>query len=342
MKEIYLAIPDIGDSELRVTIENLFDTADRPDAIHVGVCHSIPLKDPRVINKIYNEYSSYKNIKHHFINSYRSTGVSFGRKGAAINYSGEDFYMQVDSHTMFKENWDAVCLEYYLESENKFNTNKVILSAYLPGYQYVSETERNFVYDSMPYYCYYFSNQNNDEYKKIIKSESNKTSWNENTDKYDKFKSDYSDYFINMQLHSAFGEISSEERLILSRKLAANFMFARGDLGRNYNKLFPIDTYFFEEEYLISIEAINMGYIFVHPNLNLPLGHLYSGEFNEFYPSRPMVEYNEKIYDGLRYQLFNYLNNQQNQNKIKKYCEWAGLIYPELDSISTHYIPNTI
>jgi hypothetical protein len=337
---IYVAVPDIGDPELDITIENLFESASNPNNIYVGLCHSIPFKNKKYIDDINNRFKKYKNIKHHFLNSYRSVGVSFGRKGAIQNYSDEDFFMQIDSHTMFKKNWDKIILDYYLDVEKKLNTKKIILSAYLPGYKYKEKNNRDYINTSKPYYSYFYCENENMNNKKIIKSEMKSVTWNPESKNFQIFQNNNTENFLNMQLISGFGEIDYDnDKILFSRKLAANFIFGRGDIVKDYKKILPIDTYFFEEEYVISIEAFNLGYLFIYPNMNIPLAHLYSGDHNEFYPSRPSVSFDEKIYKDLRNQLFNYLNEKDTQKKIMLYSQYAGLTYPDLNSISGHYVP---
>lgn len=267
MKTIYVSIPDIGDPELDVTVRNLFRSAKYPDRVFVGIGHSIPFKNKKNINDIKKRFSKYINVRHDFINIYRSRGVSYGRKSAIANYNNEDFYLQIDSHTMFIDNWDEFLINSWEEASEEYG-ELTVLTAYLPPYQYKSKSERFFPRGRKGAYPYYVSGKEVESGMRpeVVDSWHN---WYANVPMWMMPNMNHLDHYSFLT-----------EKYELSRKICANFIFSTKKFVEDFNKILPIDAFFFEEEYIMSIESINLGYNLVYPNIELPLGHLYTKLYN--------------------------------------------------------------
>lgn len=318
-------MPDIGDPELEVTVSNLFDSASLPERVHVGIGHSIPFKNKKQIDAINKKFNKYPRTKHCFINIYRSRGVSYGRKAAISNYDNQDFYLQIDSHTLFSDQWDQILIDLFYETQKENNNGKTILTAYLPPYQYSSKNKRTFPRGKKGAYPYYVSGIELESgmNEEIIKS------WSEWYPEIPMWMMPN----LNHEKHYHF----IKDRFVKSRKMCANFIFSTGQFAKDFDKILPIDIFFFEEEYIMSIEAHHMGYNFIYPNVELPLGHLYTDEYNEFYPGRPSVEWELKSHMITRKNFEDYIGSSR--DKIKSYADYAGLTYPDMKTVSVDYIP---
>lgn len=324
MKTIYVSIPDIGDPELDVTVKNLFESSAHPQRIFVGIGHSIPFKNQKYIKDIKKRFGGYSRVKHEFINIYKSRGVSYGRKAAISNYNGEDFYLQIDSHTMFMDDWDELLIS-YLDDVVKEHGELSIITGYLPPYQYVAKDKRIFPRGRMAAYPYYVSGI---EVESGLRPEivNSWTEWYKNVPMW---------MMPNINHSSHYHFLTKKYELI--RKICANFIFSNRKFAEDFDKILPIDCFFFEEEYVMSIEAIDLGYKLIYPNFELPLGHLYTDEFNEFYSGRPSVEFEEKSFFPIRNNFDEYIKSSQ--DKVKQYAEYAGLNYPEMTTLDTKFIP---
>jgi hypothetical protein len=130
MSKIFVSIASYRDPELRPTIKNLLETAANPDdlKICIGWQHSEEdqwdnldeyLEDPRfiILDIPYKE----------------AQGVCWMRSKIQSQYSGEDYYFQLDSHHRFIENWDDILKDQisYLQAKSY---DKPLLSSYVASY----------------------------------------------------------------------------------------------------------------------------------------------------------------------------------------------------------------
>lgn len=343
---IYISVPSVEDTEIFHVAEQAFDEADNPDLIYMGICHSIPFKNKSKIDKI-NKKISGKNISQKFINAYRNVGVGYGRRGAMSMYSEQDYILQVDSHTNFSKSWDTILLDLYHSAPKKMTGNKHMLTAYLPSYQLLENNFRFSPDDNIPRYPCYASLRNrgkgqgldddlklrDERYPNVpwwVTIRSVPGSFNPESDKLPEL----------FPLNNA--ENFLPEGYVYSRKINANFIFGDKRIAEDYNSIYKWDYLFFEEEFIGSIEAHSVGYNMIFPNFKLPLAHLYMDWYNEFYnennrsvpsPSHDRVKESQK-------ETLDYLLDINNQQKIKNYCEYAGLTtFPDFESIDTFYLP---
>lgn len=130
MEKIFVSIAAYRDPELIPTIKDMLDNASNPDAltICIGWQHAEEdswdnldefKSDPRfVIIDI-----PYKEAK----------GVCWIRSEIQKKFSGEAYYLQLDSHHRFIKNWDRV-LKDWLNYFRVKGHGKPLISSYMPGY----------------------------------------------------------------------------------------------------------------------------------------------------------------------------------------------------------------
>jgi hypothetical protein len=326
MTSIYVAIPSVQDTEYNKTLEDIFSNADNPQNVFVGSAHSIPFKNSKIINEIKSDTKKYgDHVRLKFLNKYRSEGVGFGRRESMSMYDGEDYVMQIDSHTMLEPSWDTKILKHYSNAQSFSKSSKTILSCYLPGYQYIDKNSRQFIENRKPMYSCYITEQDKAdgldsdkvEIWESIYSQIPRWTTPSNEDFYEFIGSDYA----------------------FARKLNANFIFSEKIFAEDYNYIVPWDFLFYEEEFIMSVEAFDLGYSFVHPNLDFPLGHIYANQFNDFYSRASAVDPNYARIDEAKRLIFEYFSTKNNKTKLEKYCKYTGLSYPELQSLSLTYLP---
>ena len=133
MKKIFVSIASYRDPELEYTVESAVTNSSGEYQINFGiVCQGVKNEIP--------DLSKYKNISMITMHPRDARGVGFARAKAMDLYKDEDYYLQVDSHSQFIENWDKKLVEIYnktLSIKNK----KVILSAF-PGMYLIENSKR--------------------------------------------------------------------------------------------------------------------------------------------------------------------------------------------------------
>lgn len=122
---IFVSIVSYRDSLLKQTVESLLDNASKPDNITVGVFEQSNHK---------TDLKKYKNVKHMHIPAHSSKGCAWARSHCQEMYEHQDFYFQIDSHTLLDKAWDYYFVQHYYDlyttKVGKKNTRDIILSTY--------------------------------------------------------------------------------------------------------------------------------------------------------------------------------------------------------------------
>jgi hypothetical protein len=118
------------DYELSETILDAIKKSSKINQINFGV-HLCYYTDDIFI-------PSLSNVKYKTIQAPEGLGVGYGRYEANSLYNGEDYYLQVDSHSRFAENWDSLLIECH--KEYVAEGCKPILTAYPANYWYEDGT----------------------------------------------------------------------------------------------------------------------------------------------------------------------------------------------------------
>jgi hypothetical protein len=340
---IFISVPSVEDQEIFHVAEKAFDEADNPDDIYMGICHSVPFKYKKRIDEIKKKITG-KNISQKFINFYRSEGVGYGRINAMSMYSGQDYILQIDGHTNFAKSWDSKVLEMYKSVPKDLAGDKHMLTAYLPGYELLKDNVRNSPDENMPRYPCWTSINNTGTEQGLYPEDLIRNPMYPHIPRWvtvrsvDNLTTKGLPYVIKK---SNIVDNLLPEGYVYSRKINANFIFSDHRLYDDYKYIYPWHYLFFEEEFIGSIEALSRGYNMIFPHFELPLAHLYMDWYNDFYteesrqnPEPSINSYRESIERTDRY-----LQNPNNQLKVKEYCDYAGLSYPEFESVDTFYIP---
>lgn len=123
---IFVSIVSYRDTQLVPTIKNLLFYADNPDQIHVGVISQ---------DREHPDLSFVEKISYTKMNFKYSRGVGYARKLAMELYSGEDFYLQIDSHMRFAKSWDTELINMISVTKEISKNNKVVLSQFPAPYE---------------------------------------------------------------------------------------------------------------------------------------------------------------------------------------------------------------
>ena len=121
-KTLFVSIANYKDPECLFTVRNLLEKASGDLEIHICVFSQIDLED-----RSFDELDSIENVNHVKYDFRKARGVCWARKQCQSYYNNEDYYLQIDSHILFTENWDRLLLEDH-EKALKYG-RKAILTA---------------------------------------------------------------------------------------------------------------------------------------------------------------------------------------------------------------------
>jgi len=300
---IYVSIPSLPDKEIFFTIQQCLSMAKNPQNIRIGIAYYHDLKsdiDPYGIA----EYFNNKNIqiKVYDVSDKNNFGVGKGRNAATQFYNNEKYFLQIDSHTNFKKNWDKKLIKPYKKSLKRYGPN--VLTACLPRYK--RDEQDVTIID--PYARYPI---------------------------YDGFKT-YNPDVPNIQ--NVY--IKTNKKVEYAIKVSASMIFS--EAKNILNNRIPEWVEFWEEEVIQSIEIYNDGLkiLFVqNPPMNhLDFSDVVYG-IND---RKHMSQYFSDNFISKRIEMTNknfkqYLEN--NSEKVKKYEKYAKLSFENKTTQPIGFIP---
>lgn len=131
MSSIFVQLPSYHDFELPKTIINALNQSSGIHTINFGVHHTFYKK-----NEIY--IPDFPNVRKIEVEAPANMGLGLARNLANSLYDGEDYYLQIDSHSRFDKNWD-ISLVGYIKEFKSCGVDKPLLSTY-PGSYFYTES----------------------------------------------------------------------------------------------------------------------------------------------------------------------------------------------------------
>lgn len=307
---IFIAIACIDDEEILSTVSTAFSNASGKYDIHIGIGLLYRNNATKsLVKKISKEYTNVS-VSFEKFNGIKSIGVGKGRKRAQDLYNGEDFFLQVDSHTFFDKLWDSVLVDTFQEAVDIIGDNNVVLTA-IPG-SYINdpivEPEYALRWTRYPGYL-----PGEKFYNSVPK-------WND----FQIIRDNY-----------------NTTKLIPAVKANAALMF--GDKNFANNTGLDSDVMFFDEEVIYSINLIGAGFAMVFPNIEyFPIYHLDSHNTSIGHSRESIHDYvDDDTISRLATEKYNsFINDPENRANCKKYEEYAKIdLRNGYSGTSIPYIP---
>lgn len=124
---IFISIPSYRDPELLRTVKSAIENADRPDLLHFGIV-------AQDIDSAIPNLDFVKNLSLTKMHPKFARGAGFARSEGMKLYNGQDYYIQIDSHTIFTKGWDTKCISIHSRAKELSGNNKIIISAFPQSY----------------------------------------------------------------------------------------------------------------------------------------------------------------------------------------------------------------
>jgi len=135
---IFISIASYRDPELVRTIKSAIDNAKNPNELYF----SVVLQE---FEKFEPDLSWVPKISLTKIHPKNARGAGFARAKAMESYNGEDYYLQIDSHTQFEKNWDLLCIDQLKKAQEISTNNKIILSYFPPAFHVENNKHISFI-----------------------------------------------------------------------------------------------------------------------------------------------------------------------------------------------------
>ena len=224
---IFVSIASYRDPELLPTLRDMFLKAKDPSLIRVGLCWQ------KTENETIEEFLYNDNVRIYECDWKDSKGACWARHIIQKHlYEDEEYYLQLDSHHRFLENWDEHLKNLYYEADSE----KPIIGGY--GTTYWPEKPDEPL--------------KNEPYRIIT---------------FDTFTED-GDIISRPQLISNHKFLKSQNiNLIPARLLSGHFIFTQGHFCREC--IYDPNLYFRGEEITLSARAYTYGYDMFHPTYSI-------------------------------------------------------------------------
>ena len=125
---IFISIASYRDPELQWTIKSAIENANNPDNLYFGVVHQ------GVDSELF-DIQEIKNISLTKMHPKEARGAGYARAKAMELYSGQEYFLQIDSHTRFVPGWDLICIDQLNRAKNISGHSRVLLSYFPAPYE---------------------------------------------------------------------------------------------------------------------------------------------------------------------------------------------------------------
>lgn len=300
---IFIGIPSVKDSELIPTVLNAINYSENKDRVFIGIAYATEFSNKKLNDSLYNSLRKIENISINFVNLNKYYGAGWGRINVSNLYNNQDYYLQIDSHTMFDKNWDTKLIKIFQDAKKRVK-DKIVISGYPSPYSYNINGQRKLSRGSMKLTCPKYIDGTISDRFNIYKD-------------YTNMLPNWDDFFPE--------EIWNNDKEIFfpSPKVSGGFTFGGKEFGMNYRKYYPYAPLFYDEEIIQSVELINDGYNIICPSIDIPISHLYSADINEKGGERNITNPDINKFQEFIKKYEKYLLN--NKEKINFYRKKTGM-----------------
>ena len=241
---IFISIASYQDPLLVSTIFSAYNNAQNKDELIFSICDQSdnPIKA--------SDLAFSHQIRYDHVEPVFSKGPCWARHRAQSFYDDEDYFLQIDSHTQFLENWDSLFKDalWKIEAESKNDDyfSKPIITSYPRGFEVIDFKKGIFELSTI------------DKHTQVIT-----------------YRKD--SLFLRGSFSRQIGIPTKHNEITHAYLMAAGCIFTRG----KFIKEIPYDPnyYFYGEELSMALRAFTHGFSFFHIP-DVPLFHLYTDVSN--------------------------------------------------------------
>ena len=155
---IFISIASYRDAYCTKTLDSIYSTAANPKNVYVGLCTQNNVEDEDCILKN-DELKLYQpNIATIRLKSHEAKGPTWARYLCATLFNNQDYFLQIDSHTLFEKDWDTILINMINDIKKNTTSSDVVISHYPPNYHDINNKDRNV--NMVDTICQSFFNEN--------------------------------------------------------------------------------------------------------------------------------------------------------------------------------------
>jgi hypothetical protein len=127
---IFVSIASYRDDVCSTTLDSLYTMADKPDRVYVGICQQNKNEEDDDIDCVTKGYQDHPRVRIIRIPHFDAKGPTHARYLCSTLWNGEEYFLQIDSHSKFVKGWDTLCIGMLSNIKNKGLSKKPVLSHY--------------------------------------------------------------------------------------------------------------------------------------------------------------------------------------------------------------------
>jgi hypothetical protein len=127
--KIFLSVASYRDPQCPLTILDAISKASKPENLVIVVCQQNDLADTQC--KLPEEKTRGATVKYIVIPHTEAKGPCWARFCINQMWDGEEYYLQIDSHTRFVDSWDTKCIQGLKQAQGTKGDNLVCLTNYV-------------------------------------------------------------------------------------------------------------------------------------------------------------------------------------------------------------------
>jgi len=304
--KIFISIASYRDILLCTTIQSAYDNAAYKDSLIFAVIDQSYAAETLDLSQL----AFSKQIKYVRLDPAYSRGVCWARHLAQTFYNDEDYFLQIDSHTIFDQDWDKILVDRI--EEIRAMHSKPVITGYPTAFQVVDGDITNL--------------------KKLAR-----TGWCDTLIAVGDQSFQNDNFYIRIK-----GDHKKDVKTVHGFLLAGGFLFSIGQFVEEV----PYDPYmyFHGEEQALALRAWTCGYNIFHID-TIPLYHHYNTPNLQLYKrllpwsdietsTKKLNDHWQELTDTAKRRLIN-LATEQNLGvyslgkirSIKQYAAWSGIDY---------------
>lgn len=143
---IFVSIASYRDEVCNSTLDSLYSMADKKENVFVGICQQNKIGDDDEIDCVSKGYQNHPNVRIIRIPHFEAKGPTHARYLCSTLWNGEEYFLQIDSHSKFVKGWDTLCINMIKDIKDKGLSKKPVLSHYpkeISTYEQYNETIKN-------------------------------------------------------------------------------------------------------------------------------------------------------------------------------------------------------
>lgn len=294
---IFISIAAQDDEELKFTVKYIFENAEYPERVFVGIAlTAMKRKTLKEAKRLAEQYNVSLDFVKQNKNDLSVLGIGKGRTRAASLYSDQDYMIQIDCHSFFAKSWDVDLINLFNEARSFLQTENFVLTAIPPAYRYCCakhpDPEKTGSQTRYPFY---------------------------ETQKF----------FIDVIPKWAESNIieTRKEKFLPCAKASPAFIMGDKRFAKNpgiYQK-----ATFYDEDLTQSFDLFSRGFFFVFPNIeDLPVRHLDSngiikGHDRFFILDYLDSEHNDLLHSNMKKEYLDFANRFKNTKEFIEYKKYA-------------------